>query len=129
MKLANIKRESTDNRIILRTNIKDFSYEQKIHQILTDLNTFMENHIHDALPTLLRQKLRFLHKNLETGEAKKQVRGLLIYMSRWDNLKTWLRVTNLFKLLTVQHKFDSLTARKAIMSNRYVSPLQIFERA
>ena len=91
-----------------------------LRETLEDLNLYIEHFIGSRKIELLRSKLRFLHQNLNKGDLKSLVRGILTYLNRWPAKKVWLRVATIVQKYTTDNKVASLQKLRIIENNRFV---------
>ena len=100
--------------------------EQKVFQVVQDLDTYIKLHIGDANGSFLREKLRFLHRILPDGKIKKSLRGLLAYFTRWTKIVIWQKIIDIVKYLA-ENKLGkpTLKTQPFIISDRVVRPIDI----
>ena len=97
-----------------------------IFQIMQDLDTYIKLHVGDSTPAFLREKIRFLHRNLEPGKTKSTVRGILTFFSRWNMFKIWTKVVDVINFITTDMLGrENLTSTPFIIRDRIISPIDI----
>ena len=100
---------------------------KRLFHIMQDLDSYAKIHIGDFSPSFLREKLRFLHKNLENGKAKSTVRGILTFFTRWGDFKIWTKTVDIINFVTreILGK-NNLQSVPFIIHNRITGPIDIF---
>jgi hypothetical protein len=113
-------------KILSKIKLKIEWDEQRMFQIVQDLDTYIKFHIGDANGSFLREKLRFLHRSLPDGKIKKSLRGLLTFFTRWTKVKIWRKIIDIVKFLA-ENKLEkpTLKSRPFIVSDRVVGPIDI----
>ena len=98
----------------------------RLFQVIQDLDNYAKLHIGDTDQAFLREKLRFLHKNLTQGKLKSNVRGILTYFSRWTKFKIWAKVVDIINFITTEIlEKTSLYSAPYVVTDRIISPIDI----
>ena len=98
-----------------------------LEQQMQDINRYIQFHADDPQKALIRAKLRHIHQNLNTCDDKKKVRGMLIYLGRWDMIKIWLRITKILENIRSTNQISEDLKHQIINNNRFVSSKDILK--
>ena len=93
---------------------------------MQDLDTYIKLHVGDSSPAFIREKLRFLHRNLEPSKTKSSVRGILTFLTRWDEFKIWAKIVDVINFISSEILGkDNLQSKPYIIRDRIISPVDI----
>jgi hypothetical protein len=100
--------------------------KKRLFHILQDLDIYAKSHIGDCSPAFLREKLRFLHRNLEPSKVKSAVRGILSFFTRWGSSKIWTKTIDILNFAAREIlERDNLISKPFITHNRITGPIDI----
>lgn len=128
VKRTRISKTQREANVRRKFTTEDLQMTTPLYHCMETIDMYMKHHLCNAEPLYLRTLLRTLHQLLPSnkgGAHKRLIRGLLQFFTRWSIEKIWLKISELFEIISVDLGIETFETHKEFPIMRIVSPILV----